>query len=132
MMEFDCSHGVDTDTQPHLGLDLSPTAPFDPDAAARKVPAPSRRRTLKLALQRMCNCAKLGPMEPLALAIRRARPDDAASIARVYIDSWHDTYAGFLSKSLLCAMTEKGPGMAKWSRSLKAHVAHRKEDFGCE
>src|SRR6478736_9851304 len=117
MMEFDCPHGVDTDTRPHWGLDLSPTAPL---RSRSPQPAMFRLRAgragavcLKLALPRTSNCAKLLPMEPLALAIRQARPDDAADIARVYIESWHDTYPGVLSKSLLCAMTEKGQG-ARW------------------
>ncbi len=56
-------------------------------------------------------------MEPLALSIRQARPKDAAAIARVYIDSWHDTYAGVLSKQLLCSMTEKGQG-ARWRMAI--------------
>jgi L-amino acid N-acyltransferase YncA len=56
-------------------------------------------------------------MEPLALTIRQARPNDAADIARVYIDSWHDTYPGVLSKQLLCAMTEKGQA-ARWRMAI--------------
>ncbi|HTT98934.1 MAG TPA: GNAT family N-acetyltransferase [Rhizomicrobium sp.] len=56
-------------------------------------------------------------MEPLALTIRTARPADAAAIARVYIDSWHDTYPGVLSKSLLCSMTPKGQ-TARWLASI--------------
>lgn len=57
-------------------------------------------------------------MEPLALTIRLARPNDAADIARVYIDSWHDTYPGVLSKQLLCAMTGKGQA-ARWRMSIE-------------
>lgn len=57
-------------------------------------------------------------MEPLALTIRQARPDDAAAIARVYIESWHDTYAGVLSKALLCAMTPKGQ-TARWQAAIR-------------
>lgn len=56
-------------------------------------------------------------MEPLALTIRQARPADAADIARVYIDSWHDTYPGVLSKALLCAMTPKGQA-ARWAAAI--------------
>jgi L-amino acid N-acyltransferase YncA len=56
-------------------------------------------------------------MEPLALSIRLARPNDAAAIARVYIDSWHDTYPSVLSKTLLCAMTPKGQS-ARWLAAI--------------
>ncbi|HTQ15709.1 MAG TPA: GNAT family N-acetyltransferase [Rhizomicrobium sp.] len=42
------------------------------------------------------------------VTIRLARPDDAASVARVYIDSWQDTYPGILSTQLLCAMSRRG------------------------
>jgi L-amino acid N-acyltransferase YncA len=56
-------------------------------------------------------------MEPLALSIRQARPNDAAAVARVYIDSWHDTYPGVLSKTLLCSMTPKGQ-TARWLASI--------------
>jgi L-amino acid N-acyltransferase YncA len=56
-------------------------------------------------------------MEPLALSIRLARPADAAAVARVYIDSWHDTYPGVLSKALLCSMTPKGQA-ARWLASI--------------
>jgi L-amino acid N-acyltransferase YncA len=56
-------------------------------------------------------------MEPLALTIRQARPQDAADIARVYIESWHDTYPGVLSKALLCAMTPKGQA-ARWAAAI--------------
>jgi len=44
-------------------------------------------------------------MEPLQPTIRHAQPADAAEIARIYIESWHDTYPGVLSKALLAAMT---------------------------
>jgi L-amino acid N-acyltransferase YncA len=56
-------------------------------------------------------------MEPLALSIRQARPADAAAVARVYIDSWHDTYPGVLSKELLCSMTPRGQA-ARWLASI--------------
>jgi L-amino acid N-acyltransferase YncA len=59
-------------------------------------------------------------MEPLALTIRQARPEDAADIAHVYIESWHDTYPGVLSKALLCAMTPKGQA-ARWRAAIDRH-----------
>ena len=47
-------------------------------------------------------------MDELALSVRQARPVDAADLARIYIESWQDTYAGVLSNSLLYAMSHKG------------------------
>jgi GNAT superfamily N-acetyltransferase len=52
-------------------------------------------------------------------AIRPARADDAAQIARVYIDSWHDTYPGVVPSALLCAMTPKGQ-QARWHAAIRA------------
>jgi GNAT superfamily N-acetyltransferase len=47
-------------------------------------------------------------MDDVALCIRQARPEDAADLARIYIDSWHDTYPGILGHRLLGAMSLKG------------------------
>ena len=58
-------------------------------------------------------------MNDLALQIRQARQGDAAEIARVYIESWHDTYPGVLPTSLLRAMTPKGQA-ARWEASIRA------------
>ncbi|HWC62702.1 MAG TPA: GNAT family N-acetyltransferase [Rhizomicrobium sp.] len=46
-------------------------------------------------------------MNDLALSLRQARPSDAADLARIYIESWQDTYAGILPHSLLAAMSLK-------------------------
>lgn len=54
-----------------------------------------------------------------ALQIRQAREEDAARIAQVYIDSWHDTYPGVLPASLLCAMTPGGQA-ARWLAAIRA------------
>jgi L-amino acid N-acyltransferase YncA len=51
--------------------------------------------------------------------IRQAKPDDAAAVARVYIESWHDTYAGILPVPMLCAMTSRGQA-ARWQASIGA------------
>ena len=59
-------------------------------------------------------------MDKLALKPRLARPNDAAEVARVYIESWHDTYPGVLPKALLCSMTAKGQ-TARWSAAIRAH-----------
>jgi GNAT superfamily N-acetyltransferase len=58
-------------------------------------------------------------MDDLALTVRVARPADAAEVARIYIESWHDTYPGVLSPALLCAMTPKGQ-TARWLAAIRA------------
>ena len=63
-------------------------------------------------------------MDDFAFVVRPATPDDAAQIARVYISSWHDTYAGLLPAQLLCAMTEKGQA-ARWRATILAHGRER-------
>src|ERR1700690_4370466 len=57
-------------------------------------------------------------MDDLALKVRVARPSDAAEVARVYIESWHDTYPAVLSSALLCAMTPKGQ-TARWLATIR-------------
>lgn len=46
-------------------------------------------------------------MEELTVQVRLARPEDAGAVARIYVESWHDTYAGILPLQLLRAMTPK-------------------------
>jgi len=58
-------------------------------------------------------------MSDLAIQVRQARQGDAAGIARVYIDSWHDTYPGVLPTALLRAMTPKGQ-TARWKAAIGA------------
>ncbi|MEI9994780.1 MAG: GNAT family N-acetyltransferase [Rhizomicrobium sp.] len=58
-------------------------------------------------------------MDELALSVRVARPKDAADVARVYIDSWHDTYPAVLSRAMLCAMTPAGQ-TARWQAAIRA------------
>jgi GNAT superfamily N-acetyltransferase len=58
-------------------------------------------------------------MNELPHTIRLARHDDAAGIARVYIDAWHDAYPGLLPGKLLRAMTLKGQG-ARWRAAIAA------------
>ncbi|MBV8977292.1 MAG: GNAT family N-acetyltransferase [Alphaproteobacteria bacterium] len=53
----------------------------------------------------------------LALAIRNATPTDAGEIARVYIESWHDTYPGVLSKALLSSM-KLGSQTGRWRAAI--------------
>ena len=58
-------------------------------------------------------------MTGLSLKVRQAKPDDAEGIARVYIESWHDTYAATLPMRLLCAMTPRGQ-TARWRAAMRA------------
>lgn len=57
-------------------------------------------------------------MDDLALNVRVAQAADAAEVARVYIESWHDTYPAILSSALLCAMTSKGQ-TARWLATIR-------------
>jgi ribosomal protein S18 acetylase RimI-like enzyme len=57
-------------------------------------------------------------MNDLALSVRTARPEDAADLARIYIESWQDTYAGVVSHALLGAMSHKGHS-ARWRNTIR-------------
>lgn len=57
-------------------------------------------------------------MNDLALSVRVARPDDAADLARIYIESWHDTYAGIIPHALLAAMSHKAH-VARWQKAIR-------------
>jgi ribosomal protein S18 acetylase RimI-like enzyme len=59
-------------------------------------------------------------MDIRALTVRLARPADAAEVARIYIESWHDTYPGVVPTALLRAMTPKGQ-TARWHAAIRAH-----------
>jgi ribosomal protein S18 acetylase RimI-like enzyme len=58
-----------------------------------------------------------------ALIVRTARPEDAASLARIYIESWQDTYAGVIPHALLGAMSMKAHS-ARWQATIKAMDRH--------
>jgi ribosomal protein S18 acetylase RimI-like enzyme len=58
-------------------------------------------------------------MDESDMKIRVARPDDAPAVARVYVESWHDTYAAILPKRVLCAMTLQGQA-ARWRTAISA------------
>ena len=57
------------------------------------------------------------------LTVRTARPEDAASLARIYIESWQDTYAGVISHALLGAMSLKAH-TARWQATIKSMDRH--------
>jgi GNAT superfamily N-acetyltransferase len=51
------------------------------------------------------------------VTVRKARPSDAESIARIYIDSWRDTYPLVLPARVLNGMTLKGQ-TARWRNAI--------------
>jgi ribosomal protein S18 acetylase RimI-like enzyme len=53
------------------------------------------------------------------LSVRTARPEDAADLARIYIESWQDTYAGVISHAVLGAMSLKGH-TARWQAAIRS------------
>jgi ribosomal protein S18 acetylase RimI-like enzyme len=57
------------------------------------------------------------------LRVRTARPADAADLARIYIESWQDTYAGVISHNLLSGMSVKAH-TARWQASIKNMDRH--------
>ena len=63
------------------------------------------------------------------LRVRTARPADAADLARIYIESWHDTYPAVLSRALLCAMTPKGQ-TARWQTTIRGLLRRAVRDGG--
>jgi GNAT superfamily N-acetyltransferase len=62
---------------------------------------------------------KLSSMGELVTRVRQARAEDAASVARIYVDSWHDTYAGIVPTRLLRALTHNGQA-ARWRSAIRA------------
>jgi ribosomal protein S18 acetylase RimI-like enzyme len=57
-------------------------------------------------------------MNDLALSHRQARPSDAADLARIYIESWQDTYPGLLPHGLLASMSLKSH-TARWQNTIR-------------
>ena len=60
-------------------------------------------------------------MNDLALSLRQARPSDAADLARIYINSWQDTYAGILPHTLLGNMSQT-THTARWKSMIAGSV----------
>lgn len=58
-------------------------------------------------------------MGELVARVRQAKPGDAPSVARIYVDSWHDTYAGIVPTRLLRALTHNGQS-ARWRSAIRA------------
>lgn len=57
-------------------------------------------------------------MNDLALSVRPARPEDAADLARIYIESWQDTYAGLIPHAILSGMSPQRLS-ASWQSSIR-------------
>jgi ribosomal protein S18 acetylase RimI-like enzyme len=57
-------------------------------------------------------------MNDFALSLRQARPSDAADLARIYIESWQDTYAGILPHALLGGMSVTRHA-ARWRAAIR-------------
>ncbi len=55
------------------------------------------------------------------LNVRKARPADADTIARIYVDSWRDTYPLVLPARILLGMTIEGQS-ARWRSVISAGV----------
>ena len=51
------------------------------------------------------------------LTIRKARPSDAESVARIYVEAWRDTYPLVLPVKLLLGMTVEGQ-TARWRNAI--------------
>ena len=51
------------------------------------------------------------------LTIRKARPADAEAVARIYVESWRDTYPLVLPARLLSSMTVEGQS-ARWRNAI--------------
>lgn len=62
---------------------------------------------------------KLSAVGELVARVRQARADDAPPVARIYVDSWHDTYAGIVPTRLLRALTHNGQA-ARWRSAIRA------------
>jgi ribosomal protein S18 acetylase RimI-like enzyme len=58
-------------------------------------------------------------MNDLALSLRQARPSDAADLARIYIESWQDTYAGILPHHVLAGMSLKRH-VTRWRGAVRS------------
>jgi ribosomal protein S18 acetylase RimI-like enzyme len=71
-----------------------------------------------MTLARRHGSAHVSDMDDLALSVRVARPEDAADLSRIYIESWQDAYAGVISHSLLASMSPK-KHVARWQAAIK-------------
>ena len=59
-----------------------------------------------------------------AIIVRRGRADDAASIARIHVDSWRSTYAGILPEDMLLRLSS-ADHEARWWRHVLGRFRRR-------
>src|SRR2546423_4203926 len=71
---------------------------------------------VEFSLRRSPHRAKLTGMGT-GVSVRKARPTDAESVARIYIDSWRDTYPLVLPAKVLNGMTLRGQ-TARWRTAI--------------
>ena len=68
----------------------------------------------------------------MAVVIRRAKPEDAAAIARVHVESWRSTYAGLLPERLLLKLSNAQHESRWWRHVLgrfrRSHFVYVAED----
>ena len=57
-----------------------------------------------------------------AIALRPARPGDAAAIAKVHVETWRATYAGIVPDAYLVSMTESKQAL-QWNNTIRRAVA---------
>ncbi len=60
-----------------------------------------------------------GFVDTFVIDVGQAHTREAGDIARIYIDSWHDAYAGTVPTALLRAMTIAGQ-TARWRAAIEA------------
>ena len=53
------------------------------------------------------------------MTVRRARPEDAAAIAAIHVEAWHETYTGLLPPEMIAALTVE-VRQAWWARLLSS------------
>jgi GNAT superfamily N-acetyltransferase len=59
----------------------------------------------------------------MTMRIRPARPEDAAALARIYVEAWRDTYAGILPDAMLVGMSDVRHAAA-WQQELLTRDRH--------
>ena len=70
-------------------------------------------------LPRITDPGKALVMDDLVATVRMARIEDAPAIARIYVESWHDTYAAILPMRVLRAMSPKRQAL-RWRSAIGA------------
>ena len=64
------------------------------------------------------------------ISVRPAKLEDAATLARIYVETWRDTYAGMLPDEMLVNMSEVRHA-ASWSHELSGQDAYENVRYIC-